>query len=74
VDKRRSIAQTILEILSQATTPIEPRQRAFYDPALGEDHKALGLVTPGDELALQLGAQGGQHGLNLRALIRPIRA
>jgi hypothetical protein len=73
MDKRQGIPQTILKILSQASTASQPRQRAFHKPAFGQHDKAFDLVTARDDLELELGADWGQGLRKLRPLLRPIR-
>jgi len=73
VNKRQGIPDAILEILGQAPTPIQPRQRPFHNPAFGEHGKAFGLSTPGNDLDGQLGSHCGKCLLELGPLIGPVR-
>ena len=73
MDEGHRIARAVLEVLGQATAPIEPRERALDDPPFGQGDEAFDLLTTCDDLGCQLRPYF-RHALSkLRPLIGPIR-
>ena len=50
VHESKRLPREILEVLGQAPTAIEPRNRPFDNPPLGQHHKSFHLITSGDDL------------------------
>ena len=50
-----SIAIEIFPILGQATAPIEPSDRAFDDPTLGQRHEPFCLIGTFDDFGFEVG-------------------
>ena len=62
------MAGAVLEVLGQATTAIEPRDRAFHDPAFGEHDEAVAVAAAHDLKLPEAGAGDGRfHLLSLVA-------
>lgn len=73
MDKSQGIPPAILKVLSEAPIPIEPRQRAFDDPAFRQDNEAFNLITSCDDLESQRGPDFRDALPKHRPLIGPIR-
>ena len=71
--ERQRIAGAILEVLGQPPTPIEPRERAFHDPAFGQHNKTFTVVTSCDDFCFEMRAYFGEGLAKLRALIGTVR-
>ena len=67
------ITNPILKVLGQATVPIEPRERAFNDPAFGQSDEAFHLITACDNLYGQLWPYLRYALTKLRPLISAVR-
>jgi hypothetical protein len=65
--ERRAIE--VLPIFGEPPATVEPSQRAFNDPALGQHDEALGLIGSLDDVRLQAGQDGLAGAVELAALI-----
>jgi hypothetical protein len=72
VDESQRIPNPILKILGQATIAIEPRERAFDEPAFGQSDEAFHLLMSCDDCSGKLRSHF-RHALSkLRPSIGPI--
>ena len=59
----------VLPILGEPAATVEPADRAFDDPASGQNDKALEAIGALDDLGLQIGQGLGQRGVEDRSVI-----
>src|ERR1700739_2930009 len=51
--KREGVAVEIFPILGETTAPVEPSDRAFDDPTLGQSHESFGVIGSSDDFGLE---------------------
>ena len=67
--ERKRIAVEIFPVLGEAATAVEPGDRAFNDPTLGQLHEPLGLRGPFDDFGFDTGQDFGERIAEDRSLI-----
>jgi hypothetical protein len=67
-----SVTGPILEILRQSTTPVEPGESAFDDPASGQNLEALGGIRTFDDFNGQPRQYLDQFGAEFRPLVTAV--
>ena len=63
------VSVEVLPVLGQSPAAVEPGDRAFDDPALGQRDKALDLVGSLDDLGFETGQDAGQGAVKDRPFI-----
>jgi hypothetical protein len=67
--EREGVAVEIFPVLGEAAATVEPGNRAFDDPALGQLHEPFDLIGSFDDLGFETGQNPGQRGAKDRPLI-----
>ena len=74
MNERQRMPSAMLEVLSHATTAIEPGDRPFYNPAFREHDTACDLISSCDDFEFEPRPDFGQGPVFHGALIGSIRA
>jgi len=67
--KREGVAVEIFPILGETTAPVEPSDRAFDDPTLGQSHESFGVIGSSDDFGFEMRQGFGERVRKNRALI-----
>ena len=67
--EREGVAVEIFPVLGEATTTVEPRNRAFDDPTLGQLYEPLRLIGSFDDFGFETGQDFGERVAENRPLI-----
>jgi hypothetical protein len=67
--KREGVAVEIFPILGETTAPVEPSDRAFDDPTLGQSHESFGVIGSSDDFGFEVRQGFGERVRKNRALI-----
>jgi hypothetical protein len=67
--KREGVAVEIFPILGETTATVEPGDRAFDDPALGQSHESLDVIGSSDDFGFEMRQGFGERVRKNRALI-----
>ena len=67
--KREGVAIEIFPILGETTATVEPGDRAFNDPTLGQLHESFGVIGSFDDFGFEMRQGFGKRVRKNRALI-----
>ena len=69
LQEREGVAVEIFPILGETAATVEPRDRAFDDPTLGQSHEAFGVIGSSDDYGFETRQSFGEGVGKNRALI-----